>query len=101
MRFSPVLIVACAALLADSSAASPLFVRQDDNATASEGVVDPHSAPPFPAGFTQGPIANGGVGWAEAFEKAKALVNQMTLSEMVNVTTGCVAPPLPSPETDR
>lgn len=74
MIFSPLLVVATASLLFPSATASPtLFSRQQQSAQVS----DPHSAPDVPANHTT-PIANGGHSWAAAFEKAKAIVDQMS-----------------------
>jgi hypothetical protein len=45
--------------------------------------VDGHSPPSYPS-----PWASGGLGWDEAYAKARAFVSQLTLPEKVNITTG-------------
>ena len=87
MHFSPVLVVAVATCLADSASATPfLFSRQSQTASGAN-ITDPHAAPPVPANFTT-PISTGGVAWTDAYNKAKGLVDQMTLEEKVNITSG-------------
>lgn len=88
MIFSPVLIVAVSTILATPSLASPLAARQAAS-NSSSNVVDPHQAPEVPTNHTS-PIAYGGVAWADAFSKAKALVEQMTVEEKSNITSGWV-----------
>lgn len=90
MLFSPYLIVATASLLSATSSASPfLYSRQaaETNVTSAGNVTDPHASPPVPADFGFGPVANGGKAWADAFAKAKSVVDQMTIEERVNVVS--------------
>lgn len=88
MIFSPVLVVALSTLLVSPTLASPLVARQAAS-NSSSTVVDPHQAPDVPSNHTS-PIAYGGVAWADAFSKAKALVEQMTVEEKSNITSGWV-----------
>jgi hypothetical protein len=79
MIFSPLLVVATASILAN---ASPLRSRAD-NAT-NEVLPDPHAAPPVLAGHTT-PISSGGIARADAFAKAKSVMNQM--SKLISSST--------------
>lgn len=88
MIFSPVIVVALSTLLVSPTLASPLVARQAAS-NSSSNVVDPHQAPDVPSNHTS-PIAYGGVAWADAFSKAKALVEQMTVEEKSNITSGWV-----------
>ncbi|CED82386.1 Glycoside hydrolase, superfamily [Phaffia rhodozyma] len=88
MKFSPLLIVATATYLAS---ASPLLHARFDLTQRADGTVDPHDPPEVPANHTF-PAATGGAGWKDAFEKAKSIVDQMTIQEKVNVTSGIVGP---------
>ena len=67
-------------LAASTVAASPveLVKKQDEPAP-----VNFHSPPYYPA-----PKGGWAPTWTEAYRKAKLLVEQMTLAEKVNVTTG-------------
>jgi hypothetical protein len=86
MYFSPLLIVATATFLSSSATASPfLLTRQAETNTSSAEITDPHASPPIPDNYAFGPIADGGVGWAEAFKKAQSVVSQMTIEERVNI----------------
>lgn len=54
------------------------------NAQAAAGAVAGQTSPPkYPS-----PWMDGSGGWASAYQKAQALVRQMTLTEKVNLTTG-------------
>ncbi|KAK4706027.1 beta-glucosidase, partial [Phenoliferia sp. Uapishka_3] len=75
-----------AALLGTLAAASPLHQRTHTHSSPS----DPHAGPPLPSDYV-GPLATGGT-WTAGFKKAKAIVDQMTLAELVNVTTGYNGP---------
>lgn len=44
--------------------------------------------PPSPPSYPSPWMNPKGVGWEEAYEKAKAFVSQLTLMEKVNLTTG-------------
>ncbi|KAK4703201.1 hypothetical protein P7C70_g3015, partial [Phenoliferia sp. Uapishka_3] len=71
-----------AVVLGSLATASPLHQR----AHAHSSVSDPHAGPPLPSDYV-GPLSTGGT-WTAGFKKAKAIVDQMTLAELVNVTTG-------------
>lgn len=77
--FKPLLVVAFATLLAESTVASPFLFARQQATDAILNATDPHAAAPVPENFTS-PIADGGVAWADAFAKAKALVDQMVRS---------------------
>jgi hypothetical protein len=87
MRFSPILVVAVATCLADSASASPFLFPRQAPVDSSLNVTDPHAAPAVPADFSS-PISTGGVAWTDAYNKAKGLVDQMTVEEKVNITSG-------------
>ena len=91
MRFSPVIVVALATYLADSASATPFLFPRQAQTDGGLNVTDPHSAPAVPADFTS-PISTGGVAWTDAYNKAKGLVDQMTLEEKVNITSGFGGP---------
>lgn len=90
MIFSPLLVVAVATCLPTSTSASPFLVTRQETANSS-AVTDPHAAPSVPLNWTS-PLANGGVGWKDAFAKASAIVGQMTVEEKVNISSGYVRP---------
>jgi beta-glucosidase len=50
---------------------------------ANAQLIDGQSPPSYPSPWMQG-----GLGWDDAYEKAKAFVSQLTLLEKVNLTTG-------------
>ncbi|KAK4701686.1 beta-glucosidase, partial [Phenoliferia sp. Uapishka_3] len=77
-----------AAILGSLAAASPLQRRSDFKLDASPG--DPHIGAALPVDYV-GPTSTGGT-WSAGFEKAKAIVEEMTLAELVNVTTGFLGP---------
>lgn len=87
MRFPPELVVALATYLAESASASPFLSPRQAQVGGALNVTDPHAAPPVPAGFMT-PISTGGIAWTDAYGKAKGLVDQMTLEEKVNITSG-------------
>lgn len=86
MIFSPLVVIAVATCLPASASATPFFVTRQETANSSI-VTDPHAAPSVPLNFTS-PLADGGVGWKDAFAKASAIVGQMTVEEKVNISSG-------------
>ncbi|KAK4699050.1 beta-glucosidase, partial [Phenoliferia sp. Uapishka_3] len=74
-----------AALLGSLASASPLLRRGAD---VDSSVGDPHTGPALAKDYV-GPATTGGA-WSKGYEKAKAIVEQMTLAELTNVTTGLV-----------
>lgn len=86
MIFSPLVVVATGIYLASASPLQPRF-----DLTQRAAYADPHAGPSVPANHTF-TAADGGVAWKEAFEKARSIVEQMTLAEKVNITSGVVGP---------
>ncbi|KAH7106678.1 glycoside hydrolase superfamily [Auriculariales sp. MPI-PUGE-AT-0066] len=69
---------------------SALLVALVARADIQAGV--PYPAPPgfeeFTSPIVQAPLVNGAGDWAQAVEKARKFVKQLTLEEKVNITTG-------------
>ncbi|KAL8961817.1 MAG: hypothetical protein Q9193_001682 [Seirophora villosa] len=58
------------------------------NATSPDPAASPASGPAFSPPFYPSPWSSGAGNWSTAYERARALVSQLTLLEKVNLTTG-------------
>ncbi|KAI4086010.1 MAG: hypothetical protein LQ344_007924 [Seirophora lacunosa] len=58
------------------------------NATSPDPAASPASGPAFSPPFYPSPWGSGAGNWSTAYERARALVSQLTLLEKVNLTTG-------------